>query len=181
MTCRCLDNASAYVWLCSAYFKSGRYTAYRTDIVYYNIGATLTALKQYDRAMQYLERVPENSPYCNGFDLPHKKALICLRTGKTAQGKLWLEKAKECLEKDHSASLSDRLRYEEAVWETGKDFLDQPAYLDLMMHMMDALKEEKVFGFRYFYREQMVEACRRQRKYKLALAYQRELSSKLED
>lgn len=232
--CRRLDNAFAYVWLASAYFRSGRYTAvhemeslvtalaveegnvfylaqyyiykgsayasldmeemmmpcytraerllehtvWRDALggVYYNIGATLTALGQYGRAMQYLERVPEGN--IARFDLLHKKALVCLRTGRQKQGKAYLERAKECLDKEPQPMLSDRLRYEEAVWETKKGYLDHPAYLDLMLRMMEALKAERPFGFRYFYREQMVEACQRQRKYKLALAFQRELSSK---
>lgn len=236
--CLCLNNALAYVWLCSAYFKAGRFmaihemesritamaveegnvyylaqyyivkgSAYASldlepmmmlcyqraekflqntvwkdslNIVYYNIGATLTALGQFDRAMRYLERVPEET-YDNLFELLHKKALICLRSGRIKPGKAYLERAKECLEKDTMPRLSDWLRYEEAEWETKKNFLDSPEYLDLMLRMMDALKKERGFGFRYFYREQMVAVCERQRKYKLALAYQRELSSKLEE
>ena len=154
-----------------------KYTVWKDklNIVYYNIGATLTALRQYDKAMQYLKRVPE-AAYENRFELLHKKALIYLRTGRIEQGKSCLKEAKVCLDKNPQAKLSDRLRYEEALWEAEKDFLDRPEYLELMQRLMEALKAEKDFGFRYFYREEMVEACKRQRQYKLALTYQRELS-----
>ena len=72
------------------------------------------------------------------------------------------------------------LRLEEAMWETKKDYLKNPAYLELMEQLLSVLKEKTPFGYWYFYREQVVSACEKQRLYCKALNYERKFSHEAE-
>ena len=50
-------------------------------------------------------------------------------------------------------------------------------YLELLERLIQALKQDCHFGHLYFYRDRMLEACTRQRKYKRALEFEGEISS----
>lgn len=50
--------------------------------------------------------------------------------------------------------------------ECRDDFLDNPAYLELLEKLIDKIRKERHFGHLYFYRDVVTEAYKRQRKYK---------------
>lgn len=142
--------------------------------LYYNIGATYISLKRYEEALAYLDKVEEKS-----FSLLQKKAVALIRMGRTAKAREILAEAEKMLSEDRggSAQESDRLKYEEACFECEPDFLDRSEYLALLERLQEALKKECNFGHLYFYRDVIVEAYMRQRKYKKALEFEQMISS----
>ena len=74
------------------------------------------------------------------------------------------------------ATESDHLKYQEACMELEENYLDNPAYLELLERLIRALKQEFHFGHLYFYRDAVLDAYVRQRKYKKALAFEEEIS-----
>lgn len=68
------------------------------------------------------------------------------------------------------------LRYQEACMECERDFLDQPEYLELLEKLIASIKKNYPFGHLYFYKDVVVEAYKRQRKYKKALEFEEEIS-----
>ncbi|NJP40440.1 helix-turn-helix transcriptional regulator [Oscillospiraceae bacterium HV4-5-C5C] len=68
------------------------------------------------------------------------------------------------------AALSvEALMYEACLWESLADGLKLPAFLDLMTVLLQRLQSDKHPGFVLFYQSLMLQALRRQRKYKEAL------------
>ncbi len=61
--------------------------------------------------------------------------------------------------------------------EAEEGFLNNPEYLELLEKLIRAIKEELHFGYLYFYRDVIVEACKRQRRYRQALEFEQEISS----
>ena len=55
--------------------------------------------------------------------------------------------------------------------------MDMPAGALWPTERIQALKQDCHFGHLYFYRDRMLEACTRQRKYKRALEFEGEISS----
>lgn len=74
---------------------------------------------------------------------------------------------------------ADRLKYQEACMECQEGYLDDPSYLELLERLIQVLKQDYHFGHLYFYRDCMLEACTRQRKYKRALEFEQEISSSI--
>ena len=68
--------------------------------------------------------------------------------------------------------------YEELCMEQRPDFTADPAYLDLIERLLAALAKEKSFGFLYQYKDVILEAYMRQRKYKKALEFSERISAK---
>lgn len=68
--------------------------------------------------------------------------------------------------KDMKGKMAERLMYEELCMEQKPDFTADPAYLDLIERLIRALIKEKSFGFLYQYKNVILEAYTRQRKYK---------------
>ena len=58
---------------------------------------------------------------------------------------------------------------------------DYSVVLELMEQLLSVLKEETPFGYWYFYREQVVSACEKQRLYCKALNYERKFSHEAEE
>ena len=163
-----------------------KYTAWKDTlcVVYYNIGATYLNLKKYDLALEYLHRLEQAKEYQEKkeafFSYKHKEALACIRSGRKEEGKKHLDELSACLSEQKNPPLVNVLRLEEAMWETKKDYLKNPAYLELMEQLLSVLKEETPFGYWYFYREQVVSACEKQRLYCKALNYERKFSHEAE-
>lgn len=163
-----------------------KYTAWKDTlwVVYYNIGATYLTLKKYDLALEYLHRLEQAKEYQEEkeayFSWKHKEALACIRSGKKEEGLQHLSELSECLKSQNAPAYVDVLRYEEANWETKEDYLKNPAYLELLEELLSVLEEETPFGYWYFYREQIVQACEKQRLYRKALEYERKFSKNAE-
>lgn len=141
---------------------------------YYNIGAVYLSLKKYDKALEYLNKISWSD-----FSINHKKALTLIRSGRKEEAEEFLENMKKCLLTSKENELVERLMYEEALMELDLNFLDKPEYLELLEKLIKALKKEKHFGFLYFYKDVVMEAYCRQRKYKKALEFNNEISSKI--
>ncbi|EET59934.1 hypothetical protein BRYFOR_08058 [Marvinbryantia formatexigens DSM 14469] len=155
-------------------------TAWRKELsdVYYNIGATYIGLRKYDLAYEYLELADTDTiPEDYRFAILHKKAIVFLRTGRREGAEKFLAEMKKILVSKETASKTNWLIYEEAEMEAEEGFLNNPEYLKLLEKLIRAIKEELHFGYLYFYREVIVEAYRRQRKYKQALEFEQEISS----
>lgn len=138
---------------------------------YYNIGATYINLKKYEEAIYYLGKTTQNSMTY------HKLALAHIRGKNLEKGKEFLEKMKNALFNEN-ANEAEWLRYEEAVMECEKDFLESPEYLELLEKLLRALEKNYPFGHMFFYKDVAVEAYKRQRKYKKALEFENKISSK---
>jgi len=80
--------------------------------------------------------------------------------------------------KDMKGKMAERLMYEELCMEQKQDFTADPAYLDLIERLIRALIKEKSFGFLYQYKNVILEAYTRQRKYKKALEFSEQISAK---
>ena len=141
--------------------------------LYYNIGGTYVSLKKYEEAITYLEKARA------GVMTYHKLALAHIRKGDVQTGKEFLEKMKKEIEKENVSDETYWLRYDEACMECETDFLDKPEYLELLERLIVALKQNYPFGHLYFYKEQIVEAYKKQRKYKKALEFEEEISSRI--
>ncbi|MEG1704505.1 MAG: hypothetical protein RR289_08250, partial [Niameybacter sp.] len=141
--------------------------------VYYNMGAVYLTKKDYEKAMMYLNKMTKES-----FLLYQKKALVCIRSGRLEEVQLYLEGMKTYIEKEDESE-AHQLMYEEALMELKEDYLKDPDYLELMEQLIKVLEQEKHFGYIYFYREQITQAYRKQKKYKKAFEFQEEISSKM--
>ena len=177
------------------YFERGirllQNTAWKDALanVYYNIGATCISLKKYELAMKYLtlaggqKETRENAEA--DISILHKMALVKIRTGKQEEAKELLAEMKEQLMRQESSQESenplnaDCLKYEEALWECEEDFLENPEYLKVLERLIASIEKELHFGHLYFYRDVIVEAYKRQRKYKAALEFEEKISSKM--
>lgn len=140
---------------------------------YYNIGATYLSLKKYNEAIAYLEKSQDSALKY------HKLALAHIRGGAVEAGKEFLEKMKNEILKENSCDETDLLRYEEACAECQENFLEDPEYLELLEKLIVSVKKNYPFGHLYFYREVVIEAYKRQRKYKKALEFEEEISQKV--
>ena len=151
-------------------------------VVYYNIGAVYISLKKYEPALEYLEKAQMQEVEGSGeidTDILHKKAIACLRMGKKEEAQKFLTELKEALFSQKKPSEVDILKYEEAVMECRDGFLDDPAYLQLLEKLIDKIRKERHFGHLYFYRDVVIEAYKRQRKYKKALEFEEGISSNI--
>lgn len=137
---------------------------------YYNIGATFINLQKYDEAITYLEKAEECAMTY------HKLALSYIRSGRVEQGREFLEKMKKEIEKNGHYHDTELLRYQEACMECESDFLDKPEYLELLEKLIASIKKNYPFGHLYFYKDVVVEAYKRQRKYKKALDFEEKIS-----
>ena len=140
--------------------------------IYYNIGATCINLHKYDLALEYLEKIPD---FTWGW---HKRALAAIRKGDVEKGKEFLEKMYDSILKEEVVDELNMLRYEEACWECEENFLDNPKYLELLEKLVHKLYKQESFGHVYFYKEILITAYKKQRKYKKALEFQEKISSK---
>lgn len=140
---------------------------------YYNIGATYISLKKYDEAISYLKKTGESALTY------HKLGLAYIRKGKIEKGKEYLEKMKQRIENECPENETEILRYKEACMECESDFLDSQEYMDVLEKLLYCLKKNYSFGHLYFYKELIMEVYKRQRKYKKALEFEEEISSKI--
>lgn len=154
----------------------------RLSMLYYNIGATYISLKKYDLALTYLKKAEDHGE--SSIDLLQKKAVALIRMGRKEEAVPVLEKLRKTLfniEEAESTKASDvdPLKYEEALMECEDGFLENPKYLEILEKLIRAIRTERHFGHLYFYRDVIVEACKRQRKYKQALEFEREISGSI--
>ena len=143
------------------------------ETVYYNMGSVIVTTKDYQKALEYLDKVPVET-----FMLCQKKALVHIRAGNVEEAQIYLGKMKDYMNEGEDAKVY-AVMYEEAVMEQKKDYLKDPAYLEILERLQKVIKEERHFGYLYFYREQIIDAYSAQKKYKKALAFQKEISSKV--
>ncbi|MGN0779635.1 MAG: helix-turn-helix domain-containing protein [Aristaeellaceae bacterium] len=143
--------------------------------IYYNIGATLVSLRKYEEALRYLA-MAEKAGADDLVSIRHKQALATIRMGRVEDAQLILADMKAMLDGSSTVSEGCRLWYEEALMECQPGFLDDPAYLALLERLLAAVQREAHFGYVFFYRDVMVEACTRQRQYKRALAFEQSIS-----
>lgn len=151
--------------------------------VYYNIGSTYINLYNYDLALEYLHKSQEMRKTPEFLTL-HKLAITYIRSNRLKEGRDYLEQMKEMLLSRQIDTELEHLIYEEALMECQEDFpekafLADPKYLELLERLITVLKRERHFGFLYFYRDMVVEAYKKQRKYKQALEFEQEISSKI--
>lgn len=146
--------------------------------IYYNIGATLVSLRKYGEALRYLA-MAEDAGMDNLLSIRHKQALAMIRMGRVEDAQPVLREMKAILDAMPDASEGSRLWYEEAVMECQPGFLEDPAYLALLERLLAAVEREAHFGYVYFYRDVMAEACACQRQYKRALAFEQSISRRV--
>lgn len=151
------------------------------QVIYYNIGATYISLKKYDLAVMWLDRAleGENPSRNERIAALHKKTLALARGGKRKEAREILETVGEELLKNGPCREVDYLKYREAMMECEEGFLDREEYQALLERLITTLKRDCHFGHLYFYRDVIVESYRRQRKYKCAMEFEQEISSKI--
>ena len=141
--------------------------------IYYNIGATCLEKSRNEEALRWLEKMSLRK---DDLMTVHKLALAHIRLGQIAVGKEFLVRMKNLLDQNPSSLRADYLRYEEALMECEPDYLDDPNYLTLLEEMMKEMERSYHFGHLYSYRNQYMEAYKRQRKYKKALEFEEKIS-----
>lgn len=141
----------------------------------YNMGATYLELEKYDLALKYLEQVQQEY-----FLLWHKKARLNIRLGNMAAAKDLIAKMETQIKEEKEQKEADRLMLEELKMECEPGFLESSEYLAVLEELFAALRKERHFGFLYQYKSVAMEAFARQRKYKKALEFQSEISSKVQ-
>ncbi|MGN0745524.1 MAG: hypothetical protein ACI4ML_02480, partial [Aristaeellaceae bacterium] len=146
--------------------------------IYYNIGATLVSLSKYGEGLRYLA-MAEEAGSTELLAIRHKQALALIRMGRVEDAQPVLREMKALLDAMPEPSEGSTLWYEEAVMECRPGFLEDPAYLALLERLLSAVEREAHFGYVYFYRDMMTEACVRQRQYKRALAFEQSISRKV--
>ena len=146
--------------------------------IYYNIGATLVSLRKYGEGLRYLA-MAEEAGSTDLLAIRHKQALAMIRMGRVEEAQSVLREMKAILDSMSEPSEGSRLWYEEAVMECQPGFLEDPAYLALLERLLAAVEQEAHFGYVYFYRDVMTEACARQRQYKRALAFEQAISHRV--
>lgn len=141
----------------------------------YNMGATYLELGKYDLALHYLEQVQQED-----FLLWHKKARLNLALGNREAAEELIAKMERQIGEEPQPEETDRLMLKELNMEREPGFLDNPEYLAVLEELFAVLRRERNFGFLYQYKEVAMEAFARQRKYKRALEFQKEISSKIQ-
>ena len=144
----------------------------RLDVLYYNIGATMLNFGRFDEADRYLSL---SAGMADDPLLLHKRALLSIRRGDVARGREYLAAMAGRLQ---DAGEADRLRIEEAEWECRPGFLKEREYLALLDRLLAALARDYHFGHISFYQDVYLAACRQQRQYRKALAFQSEISKR---
>lgn len=152
-------------------------TGWREKLVdiYYNIGATLISLKNYDVALTYLGKAEEEFEIC-GSSIYHKKAIALIRMGRIEEATQELDQMKNVMEKNELTLSADWLKYQEACMECHEGYMHNPEYLTLLEELIEAIKKDYHFGHLYFYREIIIDTYVAQRKYKKALEFEQKLS-----
>lgn len=146
--------------------------------LYYNLGATYISLKEYELALKYLDQAGA----CGAADsiaVNQKKALAYVRSGRKKEAGEFLEKIREQLSGEEGKREVDFLKYQEACWECEENFMENPRYLELLERLIREIRQNCHFGHLYFYRDVITEAYIKQRKYKKALEFEWEVSSKI--
>ena len=108
------------------------------ESVYYNMGSVFVTTKDYQKALEYLDKVTVET-----FMLCQKKALVHIRTGNVEEAQIYLEKMKDYLNEGEDAKVYS-VMYEEAVMEQKKDYLKDPAYLEILERLQKVIKEERL-------------------------------------
>lgn len=180
-------NATAYACvnmeeMMTVYYEKVRHLLQNTgwweetaDDWNYNMGATYLELGKYDLALKYLEQVQQEH-----FLLWHKKARLNLRLGNREAAEELMVKMEKQLAETPQPEEADRLMLKELKMEGEPGFLENPEYLAVLEELFAALRKERNFGFLYQYKEVAMEAFARQRKYKKALEFQKEISLKVQ-
>lgn len=181
-------NASAYACvnmeeMMAAYYRKAEHlimnTGWQAELlpgIYYNIGAVYVELGKYELALSYLERIKQDS-----FLLCHKKGLAYLGLSQKEELEDFLKRMKKFLEKDENPKgqgEAERLMYEELCMRSKPGYEKNPEYLELLERLLAVLKRERPFGFLYAYRNVVRKTYAGQRKYRKALEFEREISSK---
>ncbi len=143
--------------------------------VYYNMGTMYISLNKFDLSLEYLDRAERiQGAY---LALAHKRAIALIRSGRKEEAQASLRQMEKLLQSTRDATEADQLKYQEACMECQEGHLENPAYLELLERLIQVLRRDCHFGHLYFYRDCMLEACTRQRKYKRALEFEEEISS----
>lgn len=144
--------------------------------LYYNMGSVYANIGKYALAEKYLDMADQDD-----FLLLHKKALVKVRSGNIKDATPCLEEMKARIADGRESGYVEKLMFEELQMECEPGFLEREEYLKLLEHLIHMLKKERHFGYLYAYRGIMAETCIKQRKYKTALEFERELSGKLSE
>lgn len=148
----------------------------RMPDLYYNMGASYIALKKYKLGLEYLLKAQELQKESEFFTI-HKLAIAYIRQGKMEEGRDCLRRIKKLFLDEKAYTELEYLMYEEACMECEKGFLDNPEYMKLLEKLIKVIEKDSHFGFLYFYKEIIVKAYERQRKYKKALEFEQKISS----
>lgn len=195
-------NASAYACvnmeeMMVAYYKKAEHLLMNTGwkaefmpLMCYNMGAVYVSLEKYELALSYLKEADKHD-----FLLWHKMGLAYLGLSDKKGVGQCLEKMREFLdagteisgapaesvEGRQGAGHVEFLMYEELRMRCEPGYRENPAYLETLERLLAALKKERTFGFLYAYRGVVREVYTAQRKYRKALEFELEVSSKIQN
>lgn len=172
MATQILNHSFSYAGLLECYFWNDNYTAI------HQLENRITAIALEEGNTYYLANYyfMKGSCLCLSY---HKLGLAYIRKGEVEKGKEFLEKMKKRMEEECPENEAEILRYQEACMECEENYLDNPEYLELLEKLEKSLKKNYSFGHLYFYKDMIMEAYKRQRKYKKALEFEEQISSKI--
>ncbi len=141
------------------------------EMVYYNLGASYLEVKEFDKAHYYLIKIKRSK------DVLRMLSLLYIRKNQSEEAKKYLDEWKLIINKEDS--ILEQLKYEEACFECEENYLKNPQYLEIVEKLIDQITKSKHIGHLLFYKENIMQAYRYQRKYKKALDFERVISSKI--
>ena len=125
------------------------------EVIYYNIGATYTELKQYDKALEYLSKTKMKDMLYY-----HKLAICYEKTGKYKKALAAISKGKE-FNSEHSYLL-DIVEYR----LLHKDYIHDIEYEKLLCDTLECVRNELPHGFLAMQENDLLEYYEENRRYK---------------
>lgn len=180
-------NATAYACvnmeeMMVVYYKKAEHLVMNTEwkedfisLIYYNMGAVYVELGKYELALSCLGGVRESD-----FLLCHKMGLAYLGLSDKKGVEQCLEKMRGFLEKDTGEGSVEYLMYEELRMRNETGYRENPRYMEVLDQLIAALRKERTFGFLYAYRNVVRDVYTSQRKYRKALEFELEISSRVQ-
>ncbi len=129
--------------------------SYLKNYIYYNIGATYTELEEYDKALEYLNKVEDNNI------LYYQKLALCYRGIKD------YKKAYKALECGYKKGIKESYILDYIKYSLDHDsYLNDEEYGNILIDTLSKIKKEMPHGFYNLYQKELLKYYEANRKYK---------------
>lgn len=175
-----LEQAERYYRRCKALSRGAHLDM--SSYANYNLGSTYLEIGEYDKALEYLEKVSEQEGDIHHNALQHQKlAILYCHLGRKAEALAQVQRAREiCASPEFSvwpryALVRKMVRFAELL--IGEEGEPSPEYEQLTIELYHATGDAYGHGFKQFYGHYLIQLYKRQRRYKEALRISDEVQS----